>query len=522
MISEAERRLFYDAVERWTGIQLSGGVLQRAAGILARRQRAMDFGSVAGYLAALDAGELPQERQSLIELLTVGKTAFDRHPPRTRYIVQELVPKLDATLARAEPIRIWSAACSSGEELFTLIMALADTHWLQRRRFEFLGTDINREALARARAGHYERPAHAQLPGFVRDCLQAEAGVLRVIPSLRQWAQFQYLNLVTDPYPPPLAGWHVIICANVLIYFGPHNLTRVVDAMANQLHPRGVLFLGETESLVELPGGMEAFDYGSAFGYRRSAPRAPAPPQHGELQQNISGANRSEQTRPRHVRLSATRARAPDPEPAKQRSAEHFLQRAKHSLRHGDVASAIRELEAGLSDSEADARMRKALMCLFTSKGQLEAALGHAEELVRSDPLSHDVHLYRGLLLQRLGFREESESAWRQVLFLEPDCAVARYELARSLHHGANFADADAEYQKAIRAAAVAQKPLLHAVLEWDDSFMIDASFIRELSQINAMRARRGQPPLGAEADPPDGGAERRGRGMHDKGSGRE
>ena len=185
-----------------------------------------------------------------------GYAAFLREAAHFTLLGESVLPHLYQTGAGVRtPLRVWSAASSTGEEPYTLAMLL-DQWGRSRRPFEYsiLGTDISTSVLEQARLGAYQERAIAALPESWRQSYLLRArgssapAPYRINAALRARVQFGYLNLMDDDYRLP-DRYHIIFCRNVLIYFNRPTQAAVISKLIERLVPGGYLFVGHSESL---------------------------------------------------------------------------------------------------------------------------------------------------------------------------------------------------------------------------------------------------------------------------------
>ncbi|TCZ58629.1 CheR family methyltransferase [Roseicella aquatilis] len=191
---------------------------------------------------------------AVTEALTTNESSFFRDGKPFDHL-RQILPGLAAARPPGAALRIWSAACSTGQEAYSIAMILSElAPQMGGRRAEILGTDISQEVLARARDGSFTQfevqrglPARLLVKHF-----RQEEGRWRVAPDLRAMARFERFNLLSDTRA--LGRFDVIFCRNVLIYFDTLTKARVLEAMAAQLVPDGVLYLGGAETVLGLTG----------------------------------------------------------------------------------------------------------------------------------------------------------------------------------------------------------------------------------------------------------------------------
>ncbi|MBN9456037.1 MAG: protein-glutamate O-methyltransferase CheR [Bosea sp.] len=222
-------------------------------GRLARRVKALGLNSVAEYCAFLKtpqaAGELPE----LINAVTTNHTAFFRERHHFDHLRKEVMPRLvQERGGRRGRIRIWSSACSSGEEPYSIAASCREVIGPRSDLdFKILATDIDTDILMRAEAGLYPAELFERLPADVKPLMRLEAspgrGEARVAEELRRMIAFKQLNLIQAW---PMKGpFDVIFCRNVFIYFDTQTKASILDRFVSLLAPGGFLYLGHSESL---------------------------------------------------------------------------------------------------------------------------------------------------------------------------------------------------------------------------------------------------------------------------------
>lgn len=246
---------------------------------LARRElfceRAASRASEAGFDSLLDYyyflrydAEAAQEMRALVEALVVQETFFFRELDPLRVIVAHFVEP--AVRAGLRP-RIWSAACATGEEPLTLAMLLADRQLLDK--VDIVASDISERALARARAGRFS--ARALRDGFfdvelsARFLERAPTDEWVVAKELVEAIEWRNVNLTDDAAVAAAGRFDVILCRNVLIYFGDETALRVLRSLAEVLQPLGAIFTGVSESLLRFGTFLSCEERERVFFYRK-------------------------------------------------------------------------------------------------------------------------------------------------------------------------------------------------------------------------------------------------------------
>jgi chemotaxis protein methyltransferase CheR len=246
VISDAEFAQFQKLLHRLAGIHMAPEKKALVCGRLNKRLKHYGLASYGEYLRLLGSGQEPQEIQMAVDLLTTNETYFFREPKHFALLRDRILP----ARRPGAPFRIWSAACSSGEEPYSLAMLLADR--LGDAPWEIVASDISTRVLARARSGHYaiERADNIPPPYLKAFCLKgigAQDGSFLIDRSLRARIDFRQVNL--NERLPQLGSFDVIFLRNVMIYFDVATKRQVVQRLLGALRPGGYLLVGHSESL---------------------------------------------------------------------------------------------------------------------------------------------------------------------------------------------------------------------------------------------------------------------------------
>ncbi|HOK06723.1 MAG TPA: protein-glutamate O-methyltransferase CheR [Syntrophales bacterium] len=245
-------RLVYDLC----GINLHDGKKELVKARLGKRIREGNFKSFADYYRHVTTPEGQDELIVMIDSLSTNLTYFfreDKHFQKLRYLVPPILN--GGGRGRRETLRVWSAGCSTGEEPYSLAIALRETPELAGGDFRILATDISTRVLKTAVAGIYPAEKVERIP---RDILYRyfqygtgqSAGYYRVKKEVRDLVEFRRFNLMEEP--PADFRFHVVFCRNVMIYFDKETQNAVVERFYRCLVKGGYLFVGHSESLTGL------------------------------------------------------------------------------------------------------------------------------------------------------------------------------------------------------------------------------------------------------------------------------
>jgi chemotaxis protein methyltransferase CheR len=252
-ISQGEFTRFQRFIFDIAGISMSDSKKALVSGRLAKRLQHFGLPSYDAYFRLLTDGAHKDEMQLAVDLLTTNETYFFRES-RHFDMLRETAEAARPDLRPGTPLRVWSAACSSGEEPYSIAMVLADV--LGSAPWEVTASDISTRVLQRARTGHYpmERATHVPPDYLRRYCLKGirdQQGTLLVDRALRERVQFRQVNLNTA-LPGDLGTYDLVFLRNVMIYFNGDTKRQVVTRILGRLKPGGHLFIGHSESLQDL------------------------------------------------------------------------------------------------------------------------------------------------------------------------------------------------------------------------------------------------------------------------------
>ena len=397
---EAQLGLHFPS-ERWPDLERG---LRGAAAELGFHDTAACAEALA--LVSLDRAQIA----ALAAHLTIGETYFFRDPAVFKMLGARLLPALVRERAdRTKRLRIWSAGCCTGEEPYSIAIALREAlPDIDEWQITILATDINPRFLHKAVAGIYGPWSFRGVPDDTRTIWfhpRAE-GRFEVVPEIRQMVTFACLNLVEDVWPSLATGTNamdLIFCRHVLMYFAPPRVSQVVANFRRALVPGGRLLVSPAEALREFFSGFTPPETPGTGLFRSPLPPAPPAP--------------STPPRPAPVPPPATAARALPPTPR---------------------------------DHAAEARR-------LANEGRLGGALAACDRALAAERLVPAHHYLRGIILLEQGAEAGAVVALRRALYLDPDFALAHFTLGHVLLRQGRPTDARRSFANAcalLRACA--------------------------------------------------------------------
>lgn len=253
LLSHGVFHRFASFVTDHLGIKMPKEKVLMLSGRISRRIRQLQLASADDYARYLfESIHGPEERVHFIDAVTTNKTDFFREPAHFSFLEDVVLPGLAASAEPGRLLTFWSAACSSGEEPYTLGMLLNEfTRFRPGLDFGILATDVSTRVLAQAVHGIYDASRIEPVPEplrcryLLRDSLHKR---VRIVPELRSKVSFHRLNLMDDDYRVRTM-FDVVFLRNVLIYFERRIQEAVVNKLCRNLKPGGFLFVGHAESL---------------------------------------------------------------------------------------------------------------------------------------------------------------------------------------------------------------------------------------------------------------------------------
>lgn len=245
-LHDQEFAQFSELIYRIAGISMAPAKKALVSGRLAKRLKHHDLASYGDYFRLITSAQGKDELQMAVDLLTTNETHFFREPKHFDFLRERVIP----ARRRGRGFRVWSAACSSGEEPYSIAMLLDEL--LGKEPWEVLASDISTHVVDKARSGLFPLARLPEIPKpyLSRYCLKGMGefeGSLLIDKPLRERVRFMLHNLTEAP--PKLGEFDVILLRNVMIYFDQNTKQQVVGRLLPLLRPGGYFLVGHSESL---------------------------------------------------------------------------------------------------------------------------------------------------------------------------------------------------------------------------------------------------------------------------------
>lgn len=242
---------------------------------LARRLDELEFEDFDQYIMFLTAGPYQtDEFQEMFNRITINETSFFRNEPQLDVFESEILPKLIEARSTTKTLRIWSAACSSGEEPYTLAIQIHRSLGVRLSdwRIEVLGTDISEKVLMTAQSGKYPHYSVRSVnPMVLNRYFKQDGSLYQLDPTIQSMVNFEKLNLKDRLAAKRFGKWDVIFCRNVMIYFDDDMKNHCARLFHEQLQDDGTLMIGHSETLRNLDAKFEPLPFPQGFAYKKGS-----------------------------------------------------------------------------------------------------------------------------------------------------------------------------------------------------------------------------------------------------------
>lgn len=270
-MTEEEARLVQEIIHEYCG--LSHGLdstffLERRLGPRLDALGLSSYREYYHYLRYDPSG--PRELEDLVERITTHETYLFREDYQLQAFREEILPELHRRFQRRKRLLVWSAGCSTGEEVYTVAILLRESKLFDDWLLRVVGSDISRQVVAQARRGAYGLSSfRTTTPQFQGKYFREQEGKFYVRDDIRAMCSFGQLNLLSTERFDVLGRCDVIFCRNVLMYLSGDARHRIVEAFYDTLNPGGYLLLGHSESLLNVTTRFDLVHLSKDLVYRK-------------------------------------------------------------------------------------------------------------------------------------------------------------------------------------------------------------------------------------------------------------
>ncbi len=419
------------------------------------RIAATEFGytNIEEFIQHIIAAPLTHERMEILAAsLTIGETYFWREPNTFDALKNVIIPEIIHHRLNGEKrIRIWSAGCSTGEEPYSIAIALRETiPFIKDWNISILATDINPRSLRKASAGEYGKWSFRGASPWLKEkyFTQKPNGRLEIIPEIKGMVKFEYLNLAEDIYPSSLNDTNamdIIYCRNVLMYFSQERFRQVVRDFYKSLVQGGYLLVSASElSLQNFPDFTPVNVQGMVL-YKKTSVKIKKPRQISVLETPPEPSFLEPIPKPETSENTKYQPQLVDSEVSKEISSladTNYEKSLKYYSegRYGDAVEALQNVE--LNDKEQILLIRA-----LANVGKLADAINACEKVILSSKSDPRVHYLYATILQENNQLNEAVASLKRAVYLDPNFVLAYYSLGNIYKQLGNAKAAKKSYE---------------------------------------------------------------------------
>ncbi len=402
-----------DFVARRTGLSFpekKRGELERA---VYEALKATEYNSIDDYLEALSGAAKPGEMDKLINLLTVGETYFYRDERQFKLLQNDILPKLISERASTtRRLRIWSAGCATGEEPYSIAITMRElVPYIDTWDTLVLGTDINRESLRRAEAGHYGQWSFRAMPDNWLDSyfFVSSEREFHISEAIKKIVDFDYLNLKEGTFPSSFnntCDMDLIICRNVSIYFDQKTTDRMMEGFYDSLADGGWLLMGASDPIPPKER-FWARNYSGVFIYQKKSPASDA--RNRERKGDNSG----------RITLSSTVLGGTEDKRGDNVGPADALAESRALIEVGQPVLAADQLASRLKEEPKSCEALFLMAKAAIARGQLSQAKKWAQKVTKVDKLNVKAYYLLSTIYQGLEDEDRAIECLKKTIYLD-------------------------------------------------------------------------------------------------------
>lgn len=411
------------------------------------------------------------EFHCLVNILTVNETYFFREPAHLDLLKRKLIPELLANRNRTEKIKVISAGCSTGEEPFSIAMAVIDKYGIGGMSFlSITGIDIDNDAISKADKGVFPSHSFRGVSDQQKEKYFDKVGPnkYKIKNHIREHVTFRNCNLLGDEYPEYLKDSDIVFYRNVSIYFEPAIQKEIFCRLASMLKKDGYLIVSSTETLSHNIGVLSLIELDGIFLYRKSVTipvddrrklsankENPGP---GNLTSSPAGLTRTKKTTQAERSHSANVLRSHHGKKAEASDREYKVKRSKDELHllfdEALLLAKNKEYRDSLSRIDKVLELDKSFIKAYMLKASILINMNQTDEAIKVcldvmeiEQWYLEVYLLLGLIAKRLNNEDDALKRFREALYIQPSCWIAHFYMAEIYWQREELEKACREYE---------------------------------------------------------------------------
>jgi chemotaxis protein methyltransferase CheR len=436
-----ELKLFKELVKQRCGLMFEGSGEDNLRRAIVQRLQANRIHSASIYYATLLGDE--QEFHELVTLLTINETYFFRDPEQLAFLCERLIPRLLSERGEQRPLQILSIGCSTGEEPYSIAIALIEKYGLSARSLcSIMAADIDYQALVKARTASYNQYSFRTFPESLKKRYFIPTGDANYLlsPEVRSLVEFQHLNILSDALPQAFQHLDIILFRNVSIYFDEATRRDIQTRLTPLMNEPAYLLTASTETLANDFGILQLVEEQGHFYFSKdsSRPNLTAPPP------LTPAANRP--TRPDHF--------ISEPLPGNENPAVPWrptIEEAYEWIRNKQYRKALMVIDQLRTAIPTDLRPLLLGAYAHMQMREFPPAKLLAKEALEQDRWSTEAYVLLGLMAKWQGDEQEATQCFKQAVYCRHECWPAHYYLGELYRAARHIDQAMREYKIALR-----------------------------------------------------------------------
>mgnify|MGYP001566346357 FL=1 len=434
---------FRQSIESLTGIYIDASKQNSLKISLDTRMNIMDIKDYDAYYSFITTNAIgKKEFNELLNLILIKETFFFRDDRQLKVLTENILPEL-IERKKDKEIKIWSAGCATGEEPYSIAMALMESSLPDSMNVSIYATDISEEALKKAAAGIYSKGSMRSIDKTISNkYFTQKDGRYYLNDTVKQRICFDTINLIEPFFPREANHVDIIICKNVLIYFRTETVKTIIRKFYNMLTDGGYLFVGHSESLWQISDDFDLEEVSGVFVYRKEG-RNRAVPATKCFQQREKAVNRmvfANQRMPsplkrkmgRQVDLATQAVRGKvvpqEIDLKRKRNLSEWIKKGVHPP-DGNYEAVLEDIEEVLQKEPKNMDAHLLAGKIYANIGLYDKALKKGLDALEVNDLSADAYLMLGSIYYKIGEKEKAISSFKKAIYLDNNSVLSHYYL---------------------------------------------------------------------------------------------
>lgn len=457
---------FRQYIESRTGIYIDDGKQSSFKISLDVRMRILDIKDYDAYysLVTTNAGG-KKEFDELLNLIFIKETFFFRDDRQLNVLTKNILPELIERKKEKE-IKIWSAGCATGEEPYSIAMAIMESPLPHNSNVSVYATDISEGVLKRAKEGIYSKSSMRAIDKeMLNKYFTHRDGQYFLGDWVKQRVRFETVNLIDPYFPTEEESIDIVFCKNVIIYFRLDTVKKVIRRFWNALAAGGCLFVGHSESLWQISDDFELEEISGVFLYRKDGKnkRVFGEKWSQQMGKAVNTMDSAYQRLPSSLVKKASRHVTLTPQVVRENaSQQHVDPMHKKDVSKGmkkgvppagddNYESVLKDIEEILQGDPKNIDAHLLAGKIYANMGLYDKALRKGMDVLEVNDLSDNAYLLMGSIYYKIGEKEKAVSSFKKAIYLDDNSVLAHYYLGNMYKDAGLIEQAVNEYKRVIR-----------------------------------------------------------------------